>query len=244
MNCTNHYPLMHMPRPWSSKLIPEDVALELQELGYTSDSERRFFETLWRSGGPTAISRYLSGFDAADKERDRWLPQLRDYEEACKTTHPLPSKESLSPADLARYRIYYKKFCDLARKDHFEPRRKNSLVFLFSSPLGLLAAEDAVPPSDCLLRFPDRDDASWLNEFFQQEGSTFSWYISTVVMITTAENLHKYERQVLEQKFPKAVGFEYWKLTRHTHLGESHSEGSDELWKWDGENVKCVSRRF
>ncbi|MCA9094370.1 MAG: hypothetical protein KDA68_12850 [Planctomycetaceae bacterium] len=236
---------MNRSQHFSSKILPRDLILELEELGYTTESDRRFFETLWRSKGRAAISQFLSGFEVPNALRDYWLPRLLEYSAECRTTHPLPTRESLSPTDLAQFQIYLKKIVDLTRKGSLEPRRKHDVVFLFTAPTGLLAAEDILGPShDSVIRFPLTNEAGRFDIFMEQEGRTFGWYSTHHLLISSPEELPKHDAQLIADNFPQPDGFEYWVLSYHYELGDSAAGMARELWKWDGSNPKCVSKQF
>ena len=221
--------------------LSEDAIRLLDDLGYASDRQRKFFQSIWDSEGEAFFWGYLEKEKESRDLCHRWAPQLREYATQCRRNDPLPTIQSLSVVDRAKYEIFCDKISDSRRKEGIEPRKNGNVVILHSSRVGLLAVQHVLgPPTDSVVHLLDEENAHWFKNVYNPEGEPFWWYSFFWWAIANADDLHEFQSGYIAENYPRPDGFTYWVVTDGCQWGDLAGGADHELWKWDGTNAKAI----
>ena len=216
--------------------LSQEAIRQLDNLGYTSDNEREFYQSIWDSEGASLFWGFLRKEQESRDLCNHWAPRLREYASQCRNSAPLPSVESLSDIERAEYNILCDKIADAHRKEEITARKKNNVVILHSSPVGLLAAHEILgPPSDSVIHLLDAENSHWFSEIYKiDDGAPFWWSIKSV------HDIHKFDSDYIAKNYPKSDDLTYWVVTDGCQWGDMAGGANHELWKWDGTNAEAI----
>ena len=221
--------------------LSEDAIRQLDDLGYTSDKEREFFQSIWESEGESFFWSFLEKEQESRDLCNRWAPRLREYAAQCRINDPLPTVQSLSAVDRAKYQILCDKIANSRREEEIKPRKKHNVVILRSSAVGLLAVHQVLgPPTDSVIHLLDAENSRWFNDLYSPGGESFWWYSFFWWSIKNADDMHKRDSDYIAKNYPKPNGFNYWVVTDGCQWGDLAGGANHELWKWDGANAEAI----
>lgn len=221
--------------------LSEDAIRQLNDLGYASDSQHKFFQSIWDSEGEAFFWGYLEKEVESHDLRQRWAPQLREYAIQCRRDNPLPAVQSLSVTDRAKYQIFCDKIADSRREEEIAPHRDGNVVILHSCRVGLLAVQDVLgPPSDSVVHLLDEENSHWFRQVYQQEDEPFWWYSFFWWAIASGDDVDEDQSEYIAGNYPEPDGFIYWVVTEGCLWGALAGGASHELWKWDGTRAEAI----
>lgn len=221
--------------------LSEDAVRQLNELGYASDRQRQFFQSIWDSEGEAFFWGYLEQEIESRDLCQRWAPQLREYAIQCRRDNPLPAVQSLSVTDGAKYQIFCDKIANSRCQEERAPRRDGNVVILHSCGVGLLAVQHVLgPPSDSVVHLLDEEYAHWFRQVYQPEGEPFWWYSFFWWAIRGGDGVDKDQSEYIAENYPRPDGFTWWVVTEGSRWGELAGGASHELWKWDGARAEAI----
>ncbi len=221
--------------------LSQEAIRQLDDLGYTSDKEREFYRSIWESEGESFFWGFLEKEQESRDACGHWAPRLREYAAQCRNAHPLPTVESLSDVDRAKYHIFCEKVTNSSHTEEIKARKKHHIVILYSSPVGLLALRDIVgPPCDSTIHLLDVENSHWFNEIYTVDVKPFWWYSFFWWSIKNAVDLHEHDADYIAKNYPKPDGITYWVVTDGCQWGDLAGGANHELWKWDGANAEPI----
>lgn len=194
-----------------------------------------------------SVWRYLVIFWLFRKRKEmldsclRWASQLREYAAQCRRNDPLPTVESLSVVDRAKYQIFCDKISSRRRKERIAPCKKGNVVIVHSSRIGLLAVQHVLgPPTDSIVHLLDEENANWFKHAYNAEDESYWWYSFFWWSIVNADDLGESDTRYIAENYPEPDGFTYWVVTDGCQWGDLAGGADHELWKWDGISAEPI----
>jgi hypothetical protein len=220
--------------------LSAEAVQRLALLGYTSDSDLRFWRELWKSQGESFFWGFLRKDEEAAAEYRRWFPRLQAFAAECRRAVPAPAVDGFSASEREQHRILLAKMrefdgsedrrCILGRKPH-------QAAILSTTRVGLAAAQQVFGGSGAVI-LEESERERWLSEVCPVNHEAFWWY--AFAWWTLKEGLAGEDEASIRQDYPIPPSCAYWVVVSGVQWGGLAGGSNHELWRWDGERAEFI----
>jgi hypothetical protein len=181
-----------------------------------------------------------------------WMAQFRQHAEECRASVPLPSRDTLTPAEEWRCRIIGSSLLRWLRETgpRFLQERavmhkileidRNPFIVFTSDMPGLVAAQEIVGADHEQVGFLLEDEhAAWPPQLVDPD---YRWHVH-VWSLFRPKMAQEFEAEA-RARYPIAAGCDYWQHGKGTMWAVSAGRGVDYLWQWDGHEPALLEEAF
>lgn len=214
--------------------LPQEALQRLAQLGYTAGPNLQFWQSLWQSQGESFFWGFLQAEEHAAVEYRLWFPRLQEFAAECRRATPVPSVDSLSPAEREQHRILLAKMEEFAKSEDsrcvFGPK-PNQAAILTTTRVGLPAASHVFAGTDAVLLLEEEKER-WFAKVYPGVGERFWWY--SFAWWSLREGLSAWDEGHIRESYPLPPGGSYWSVACGVQWGSLAGGENAEVWCWDG----------